>query len=119
MKQAPGAPELPPRAVSPPPLPPRTSTLPRMQSSSSLQRSCPTHHHHMIPHRQPIYHLDPPPQRRRNNSMDLSTPSPLTRRHTTNGPQPSKLSSHKISKISYSECGLRIYKTSNLKESFN
>ncbi|KAK7068661.1 hypothetical protein SK128_012882, partial [Halocaridina rubra] len=116
VKQAPDAPELPPRDVSPPPIPPRTSTLPRMHSSGVLQHG-PTHHHHAPPghslqsvshhhhihhhlphHHRPSppllapplppqpYQLDPPPHRR-NNSMDLSSPTPMARRHT-NGPHP-------------------------------
>lgn len=122
VKQAPDAPELPPRDVSPPPIPPRTSTLPRMHSSGGLQHG-PTHHHHHVPpghhslHCSVNYHLQahhlsshhhhrasphslfapppppPPPQQyqldppphRRNNSMDLSSPTPMARRHT-NGP---------------------------------
>lgn len=115
VKQAPDAPELPPRDQSPPPIPPRTSTLPRMHSSGGLQHG-PTHHHHAppghslhsvnlhhhlhnlhLPHHHrtnapalippPLpqqYQLDPPPHRR-NNSMDLSSPTPMARRHT-NGP---------------------------------
>ncbi|XP_069191942.1 son of sevenless homolog 2-like [Procambarus clarkii] len=116
VKQAPDAPELPPRDVSPPPIPPRTSTLPRMHSSGGLQHN-PTHHHHApighnlhsisslhhphshhhySHHYRPTltsllapppqqYQLDPPPHRR-NNSVDLSSPTPITRRHT-NGPK--------------------------------
>lgn len=117
VKQAPDAPELPPRDVSPPPIPPRTATLPRMHSSGGLQHG-PTHHHHTpighslhsLSHHHPLshhhhthhhrqtppsllapppppqqYQLDPPPHRR-NNSVDLSSPTPLARRHT-NGPQ--------------------------------
>ncbi|XP_047480152.1 son of sevenless homolog 2-like [Penaeus chinensis] len=57
----------------------------------------PSHHHHGHHHRPsppsllapppPVqqYHLDPPPHRR-NNSVDLSSPTPMARRHT-NGPQ--------------------------------
>nr|XP_053641752.1 son of sevenless homolog 2-like [Cherax quadricarinatus] len=118
VKQAPDAPELPPRDVSPPPIPPRTATLPRMHSSGGLQHN-PTHHHHApvghslhsisnlhhphthhhyTHHHRPTlssllapppppqqYQLDPPPHRR-TNSVDLSSPTPLARRHT-NGPQ--------------------------------
>uniref|UniRef100_A0A0P4W486 Ras-GEF domain-containing protein n=1 Tax=Scylla olivacea TaxID=85551 RepID=A0A0P4W486_SCYOL len=117
VKQAPDAPELPPRDVSPPPIPPRTATLPRMHSSMGLQHGPDHHHHahasliqplhsislhHQLPHHHHTHHhrihpsflapppppqqyqLDPPPHRR-NNSVDLSSPTPLARRHT-NGP---------------------------------
>lgn len=105
VKQAPDAPELPPRDVSPPPIPPRIATMPRMHTSMGLQHG-PDHHHHTtlhhslhpLPHHHHAhhhrlihpalppqqYHLDPLPHRR-NNSVDLSSPTPMARRHT-NGP---------------------------------
>ncbi|CAL4060931.1 unnamed protein product, partial [Meganyctiphanes norvegica] len=46
VKQAPDAPELPPRDMSPPPIPPRSSTLPRMPHTSSGGHHHSTHHHH-------------------------------------------------------------------------
>lgn len=122
VKQAPDAPELPPRDVSPPPIPPRinTNTLPRMYSSgggSHFHHSHPhpppaphshTLHHPHHPHPPAPYHRAPPasfltasvppapplqphyppqdsPHHRRNNSVDLTSPTPLARRHT-NGP---------------------------------
>ncbi|XP_076042569.1 son of sevenless homolog 2-like isoform X2 [Oratosquilla oratoria] len=92
VKQAPDAPELPPRDVSPPPIPPRNATLPRMHSSGGVlfhQGSLHLHHRPSPPMppppARPQHQLDPPPPHRRNSSLDMS-PAPLTRRHTTNGP---------------------------------
>ncbi|KAK4312540.1 hypothetical protein Pmani_016051 [Petrolisthes manimaculis] len=86
VKQAPDAPELPPRDVSPPPIPPRinTNTLPpphhRPPPPTFLTAPVPP-----PPPLQPHYPPQDSPHHRRNNSVDLTSPTPLARRHT-NGP---------------------------------